>query len=155
MALGEGAETAYPSMLRLLRVPGAVDFIRVRLSLPPPREVELLRLIAELDADDFRVREQATRALEERIYEAASHLRAAVEDNPSPEVLCRARRLLAELDGPLPVGTQASLRRHRAIALLEWIGTSRAARVLADLAELSPSLRERRQAAAALTRLGH
>lgn len=149
---GRDALAAYSATKRMLASHHTARFVRDRLRRGEAPPDELSRLIADLDAAEYATREHASRSLRGRIYDAAEPLRTALGDDPSPELCSRARPLLAVLDGPLPLEDEEVLRRHRAIALLERIGTTEAIQALEDLAESSPSLRERRTARASLDR---
>jgi WD40 repeat protein len=101
-------------------------------------------LLGDLDNDDFRVRQKASEGLA-RLGEAAEPaLRKLLEGNPSPEVRRTAEGLLGRLGGP------ESLRRSRALEVLEWIGDEESLKTLAGGA---PGARLTREAAAALERL--
>ena len=59
------------------------------------------RLVADLDSDDFFVRNQASRALEQLAEIAEAALTKALEATPSLEVRRQAERLLRRLEQPL------------------------------------------------------
>jgi len=117
----------------------AAGFLKDRL--PPaggpaadPQEVR--RLVAELDSDDFRTRDEATRKLRAAGEAARLQLAEALETTRSDEVRARAEAVLSALDSPRAEGE--TLRRLRAIAVLERVGTDAAAKILAELAAGSP-----------------
>jgi WD40 repeat protein len=89
------------------------------------------RLLADLASDSFAVREAASRQLASMRYRAEPTLRKALENKPSLEVRRRIESILA---GPRRPPTE-DLRRLRAIAVLERIGTPEARRILEKLSE--------------------
>jgi hypothetical protein len=137
---------------------GALTSIRPRLLPPSPDPAEAARprrWIAELDHDDPRVRDAAHRALAAAGLEAIPAMQAALAAAPSAEVQARLERLTALIvtEAPFPVPAGEPLRRHRAIDILERIGTQGAREVLERLSREAPAARERREARAALERL--
>jgi RNA polymerase sigma factor (sigma-70 family) len=148
---GRDAARAYRAGWALVEEPAkAVAFLRGRLRpvvLADARRVR--RLIADLDADDFAVREAASRGLAQLGAEAEPALRAALAGKPSAEVRRRVKDLLAEPVTPTP----AALRDSRAVQALERIGTAEARRVLAALAGGERGGRLTEEARAALGRL--
>jgi hypothetical protein len=87
-------------------------------------------LIADLDSDDFDVREKASRALE-RLGEAARPALVKAQANkPSADAGRRIAELLNKIDGGLP----DDLRGARAVDVLERIGTAKAKATLKELA---------------------
>jgi hypothetical protein len=165
-ALADGdAARANRALAGLVAAPAqAVPFIKERLqsteaSLSPER---LARLVADLDADAFKVRERATQELADAGSYAADLLRKALANKPSLEAKRRMERLLDRLDKD---GFSERLRSLRAIEVLERIGTPQAKDVLHELnhkslpaelrEEIEASLRrmkERLQATSARTR---
>ncbi len=95
-----------------------------------PDAKQLMRWIAELDDDSFKVREQATRELLAAGTDAADALRKALAHNPSTEERRRMEVLLHRLDQG---GGPEHLRALRAIEVLERIGTPPAKDVLRQL----------------------
>jgi hypothetical protein len=124
----------------------ALPLLEQRLKLPPPGPVEpdrLKRLIANLDAADFRTREQATQELEGLGGEAEKALRALLADRPPLEVRIRAEQVLArivERGGKLP----QEMFRLRGVEVLEYLATPAARQVLAELTrhDRDPALKE-------------
>jgi WD40 repeat protein len=106
-----------------------------------PTAERLAQLIAELDADSFKVRERATRQLAEAGSDAADALRMALGKGASPEQKRRIEKLLAQLGKTVD---PERLRSLRAIEVLERIGTPQARRILAELGDkdIDPDLRE-------------
>jgi RNA polymerase sigma factor (sigma-70 family) len=110
----------------------------------------LPRLIAELDADDFDVRERATRALEEAGEQAEPALRRALTGNPSAEVRQRVEHLLGRLKSDAE--TPDRLRQERAMEVLEGLRTTEARTLLQELAKGAATARLTIEAQAALKR---
>jgi hypothetical protein len=119
---------------------------------PVPRveEKRLRQLIAELDDDDFTVREKATAELEKLAEAAEPALRKAVEDAASAEVRQRAKALVDKLEGK---SAGERWRRLRALEVLEQAGTPEARQLLEKLAEGAPEARFTQEARASLRRL--
>src|SRR5262249_25187500 len=109
------------------------------------------RCIADLDSEQYEVREKATLRLLKlgRVAEAA--VRKALEDPPSLEVRRRLERILVPLDDPLPSGDV--LRALRAVAVLERMGNTDARRLLERLVRDVPDPRFKHEARATLDRL--
>jgi hypothetical protein len=146
------AAKAYRALWRLADVPEeAVRFLRQHVK---PTVVEdpqkIRRLIAELDDDLFAVREAAQKALAKLDTLAEPVLREALNNNPSAETRRRIEGLLANstLGAPDP----ETLRRLRAVQVLERVATPEARKVLQDLASGAAGDRLTREAKAALQR---
>jgi len=121
-----------------------------RATLPEPRR--LRQLVAELDNDDFAVREKAARALEDLGDLAEPALKGALAGKPGAELRKWADELLEKLhDGRLT--SAAVLRGVRGVEVLEAVATPEARRVLEDLATGGREARLTREAKAALERL--
>jgi hypothetical protein len=153
-ALGdEDAARAYEAMGRLALAPDQTAAL-VEKNLRPvadfPDAKRLSQLLDDLDADEFRRREMATRALEELGRSVEGALRQAAEKSPSAEVRTRARQLLARL-GAEP-GSER-LRRLRAVELLEQIHTPETRKVLQGLADGAAGAGLTEEARAALARM--
>ncbi|HJT78135.1 MAG TPA: WD40 repeat domain-containing protein, partial [Gemmataceae bacterium] len=148
---GDDAARAFHAVAALAAAPDhAVPLLNEKLRpaiAPEPKR--LTRLVAELDNDDFGVRERATRELEGVTELAAPALHAALEKNPSAELRRRAERLLERLT-ETPRDQWPALR---AIEVLERAGTPQARHVLEGLAEGAPKARLTREAKASLERL--
>jgi WD40 repeat protein len=114
-----------------------------------PEPGRLARLVADLDDNDFTVRERATRELEGLGELAAPALEAALKKNPSAEFRRRAEPLLDGLTEP----SVAQRPGIRAVEVLERIGTREARQVLEKLAEGAPGVRLTQEAKASLERL--
>jgi len=94
----------------------------------PPSDDQLARLVAQLDADDFRVRDRATRRLREAGLDAVPRLRQAAEQSPSAEVRARLAEVIAAITR-LPwrgdvAGARAEAKRTgKPILLVSTVGT--------------------------------
>jgi HEAT repeat protein len=120
---------------------------------PRADQAAVERLIADLDSDDFAVRDRAAAELEKLGEQAEPALRKALEGKPSVEVRSRAEKLLARLADPKisPEGTWAL----RALAVLERAGTSEAREVVEGLASAKAEDWLTREARTVLWRLEH
>jgi RNA polymerase sigma factor (sigma-70 family) len=128
----------------------AVPFLQKHL-LPVPRleAKTVARLIADLDSDDFKVRQKATEELTKLGDAIAPALQGALDSKPSLEVRRRIQQLLDQTRD----WTAERLRDHRAIQALEHIATRSAQEVLQALAEGAPGASRTEEAKAALQRL--
>jgi hypothetical protein len=120
---------------------------------PAPRgdEKRLARLIADLDADEFAVREKAAAELEELGETAVPALRKALTGSPSAELRQRCERLLRKWEEPTPSGER--LQTLRALEVVEHAGTKEARQVLEGLAAGAEGAGLTREAKASLDRL--
>jgi WD40 repeat protein len=116
--------------------PGCVPFLAERLTRAAALVAPYAGLIAELDSDDFAVRERASRRLEAEARDAEFALRLALEGSPSAEVRGRARRALRKVDGP------REERVLKLVAELDGAGAAEASRQLQALGRAAaPALR--------------
>jgi hypothetical protein len=146
---------AHRAMARLEESPAqTVGFLAKKLRpehSADPAHIEAL--VAQLDDDDFAVRNGARKELEMLGKAAEPALQQALERNPSLNLAYLITGLLGRLDaGPL-VNSSDSLRKLRAVAVLERIGTPDARNLLESLAsgaDWSSQTREARQALARL-----
>jgi hypothetical protein len=130
----------------------AVPFLREHLRpAPPPDRRRLAKLVADLDADRFEVRERATAELGALGDGAEPALREALAGRPPPEVSRRLEQVLARARGSAP--PPESLRALRGVEVLEQAGTPEARRLLESLARGDPQARLTREAKACLERL--
>src|SRR5262249_32110321 len=97
--LSDDAAKAYRAIRALVAAPGrAVPFLRQPLRpVPAAAPRPLARLIADLEAKQFAVREKATRELEKLGRLARPALEQALAGQPSAEVRQRVDRLLGKL----------------------------------------------------------
>jgi hypothetical protein len=149
--------TLYVPAVRMLAAPKAngVAFLGRKLQVRPGDDARLRQLIADLDADDFAIREAATRELEKLGDAAATALCKAREETTSIEVHHRVAALLERLTPSDSALTTDQLRVLRAAWALELSATPEARKVLVSLSKtkLEPALTEEvRQALARLER---
>src|SRR5262249_35236776 len=123
-------------------------------------DADVRKLIKDLDAEEFAVRENASKELKKIGKPAEPLLRKALDGNPSAEVRRRIEELLeAGLEARpvknLPPGILDGepLRTVRAIRVLEQIGTPEARAILEKLAKGDPDARETQEAKGSLERL--
>lgn len=150
LASADAAE-AYQALRTLVTVPAqSVPLLAERLRYKPSADgMQLTRRIAQLDSEDFAVRERATTELRRLGWEAESALRKVLENKPSLETRQRVKQLLDDIRNQAP--SPELLRMLRGIEILEQIGTPEARRTIARLAD--GSTRPAREAKAALERL--
>jgi RNA polymerase sigma factor (sigma-70 family) len=148
------AAKAHTALWTLVAAPDqAVPFLKEHLHPVPRVTAERLRQwIADLDADDFTRREEASRNLAKLGSEAEPALRQALEGKPSLEARKRVEALLDGLASQTEM-TPDALRQLRAIQALEQIGSPEARQILASLAQGAPAAPATRDAAAALALL--
>ena len=150
---GDDAQEAYRALWSLASAPDqAVPFLKEHLRPAPPADPrEIARRIADLDSDDFDVREKAERELDGLGDLAEAALRKALEGQPPAELRRRAERLLEKLDGP--VTSPERLQQLRTLEVLEQVGTPPAEKVLEGVAQGAAESRLTREAKASLQRL--
>jgi WD40 repeat protein len=149
---GEDAAAAYRAIIGLANHPDeAVSLLKKRLGSTAVQEARVARLIEELDADEFAVRERASAELARLGKAAEDALRKAATNTTSPEVRRRAQELLANLKGDSVSPEQRVA--VRAVEVLEHIATPEARQLLQNLARGAPDTRLTREARAALARL--
>lgn len=147
---GRDARRGYRAIQLLTTAPEQT--IRIcRERLQPVTQTRLRQLIADLDSDQFLVREQAHEELAALDEFVESSLRQVLTKNPSLELRRRIDRLLAKLDQGFP--HPQHLRTLRAIEVLESIGSPQSQEVLRVLAQGAVEARVTKGAKAALDRL--
>jgi WD40 repeat protein len=151
---GADAKRAYQAVTALAALPEqSVPWLAEHLRQPlPPKPEKLSRLIADLDADEFAVRERATLELRELGDLAAPALRNALAQAPSTEIRRRIGSILAGLD---PEKSPDRLRALRAVEVLEYAATPEAKQVLKKLAAGARESRLTQEARAVMDRLGN
>ncbi len=130
--------------------PKAVVLLRQRLRPSPvlsPQRVE--RLIADLDSDEFDIRQHASAELA-GASEAIPALRRTLASDPPLETQRRIEELLIQLDTKQ---SPEDRRRLCAVRILEAVGSSEARDLLRSLSRGDPRLTLTQEAAAALGRL--
>jgi hypothetical protein len=132
--LGADPASAWPALVSLSAAPRqAIPLLRE--SLRPERQDEdrrIAQLIRNLDAEEFAVRENASKELGEMGKVCVPALRQALAQPPSAEVRHRAEAILNHLKEH--AGSPARLRQLRAVEVLERIGSAEAKRILRGLA---------------------
>jgi hypothetical protein len=145
------AQVAYRAIWSLSAVgQEATAFLDQRLEPVPRQKPERIRqLVADLDSDDFAVRQAASQQLARLGRQAERDLRRALAHTDSEEVRRRAQALLTRLDN-WTLGDPESLREVRSVWVLERIGTPEARNILKRLAEGVGEARLTQEAKAAL-----
>jgi hypothetical protein len=138
-ALAGAADQALPPLQARLRPVPKLDAALVR------------RLLAQLDDDDRKRRDEASAGLTRLGRPVEAALRRALAAGPSAAARRRLRQILARL-AALPTGAE-ELRDGRAVLVLELIGSAAARELLAKLAGGEPDAALTRDAKAALDRL--
>ena len=147
------AALAYRAIWRLRgNLPKAVPFIgRELLPATPMADEQFAVWIAQLDDEQFSVREGAYKKLEASDDRAESALRKEIASPRSEEVRSRCEALLRVLNKKT-FGTE-SLREHRALAVLEFASKPEDLERLEKLIQAAPSGRLTREAANFLDRV--
>jgi hypothetical protein len=147
---GEDAALAFQAVQRLAASPDALPFLKEHL--PPAKQERYPRLMADLDADSFAVREAAAKELADLGLKAEPALIAALANDPSAEVRRRVMSLLDALEDRLL--SNKMLRETRAIQVLEYQGSIKALEILEALSHQGdPQARLTKDAKAALARV--
>jgi RNA polymerase sigma factor (sigma-70 family) len=136
----------------LSAIHGAVQFLAGKLRPLAAADPRVTRLVRDLNAARFAVREQAARALEELGDLAEPTLRQALAARPALEERRRIEKLLAKLDAGAI--SPARLRTLRALQALAQVGTPQTRAALEELARGVPEARLAREAREVLQRLG-
>jgi hypothetical protein len=131
---------AHVAMLRLVEAGDrGVEFLAARMQPAAPPDEELVgRLIADLDADDFATRQQATAGLRKLGPGVSEALRRAAAESGSGEQVGRCRQLLTEFREAF-LSDPDQLRHVRAVQAVARIGTPAARSLLARFADGAPS----------------
>jgi RNA polymerase sigma factor (sigma-70 family) len=146
------ASKAYRAMQTLLAAGAqAVSLLQQRLR--PAAAIDMRhmdRLIADLDSDQFPVREKAERELQKLGDDAEPALQKLLAGKPSAEQRLRVKQLLRSVDS---ARSPECMRCLRAVEVLERLGSAKARQVLQTLAGGDLQSRLTREAKAALERL--
>jgi RNA polymerase sigma factor (sigma-70 family) len=149
------AAPAYQALRRLAVGPGqTVPYLAKRL-LPVPAmdDARFSRLIADLNNEQFLVRERASQELERLAEAAVTAYQKALQGQPSGELRRRLQELLErELQNQRRLSPDR-LRQVRAFEALELIGTREAIQLLEALAHGAPEARLTQESKASLDRL--
>jgi RNA polymerase sigma factor (sigma-70 family) len=131
----------------------SVSFFKERLlSIPPPAAEKIAACIADLDSERFETRSQAEAELEKWEELAEPALRRALRERSlSLEMRRRLEGLRKRLEGPIT--SRETLRRLRAVEILEHLDSPEARQMLRTLAAGAPEAHLTRQAKTALERL--
>ncbi|MGH7222681.1 MAG: WD40 repeat domain-containing protein, partial [Gemmataceae bacterium] len=142
---------AYDALWSFVAAPEqAVPLLRMHLRPAPRTDAKIVaRLIADLDSNDFTIRQKATEELSKLGGAAAPALQQALEGKPALETRRRIQQLLDQSRD----WTAERLRDHRGIQALEHLGTRSARQVLQALASGAPEAQRTKEAKAALQRL--
>lgn len=109
----------------------AVPLLHQRLRKPAPIDTaKIAALLAELDSEQFAIRERATRSLQELGMSAEAAMRRALAKQPSLEVRRRLEQILEKLESGERKAEE--LQARRAVELLELIGTTQAQLLLRE-----------------------
>src|SRR5262249_55252212 len=148
---GDDAVAAYEAAWALTTARAkAVGFLKDRLQPAPADDPQLRRLLTELGAETFTVREKAFEELRKFGAAAWPAPGEALRTTTAVEVRQRLTTLFAAPEIRL---FPDPIRRSRAVQILERIGSAEARLVLESLAKNSPSVLDVQEAAAALERL--
>jgi RNA polymerase sigma factor (sigma-70 family) len=149
---GADAPQAYRAIVTMGAAPRAVAYLSEQLK--PAAAADLARLaryIANLDSQQFSIREKAVEELARLGELAEPALRQALATQPSLELRRRVDMLLRKLEGP--VVDPEALRSLRALEVLEHIDTRAARELLSKLAAGAPASSLTQGAQAAIQRL--
>jgi RNA polymerase sigma factor (sigma-70 family) len=150
----EDAARAYRAAWTLAEVPDqSVAFLKEHLRPAKPTfdRDRVRQWLADLDSDEFTKREAASGELAKLGAAVEPEVRAALAKTESAEA---RRRLEGLLEGMQRELSPEALRRKRAMRVLELAGNREAASVLRSMAENAEDGDLRREAGAALERLG-
>jgi WD40 repeat protein len=141
------------AMMKLTASPSdAVAFLRKRIEPAATLgEKEIEKLLADLDNEDFTVRDKASRGLERVGKAAKAALTKALEQKPAAEKRRRIEELLEGFEKSGPASDL--LQPMRALEVLEHIATPEAREALEALAKGPPDAKLTREAKAILQRL--
>ncbi len=146
--------TAEAKTLQRLGTPDkAVSILKEWLAKAAAMEGRVDQAIAELDDDNFEVREKATAALEELGEIASPALRKALQAKPSAEAHSRIQHILDSFKKAVEGEGHVPNRIMLYLALLEEIPTTEARKMLEDLAGAKTESRVRQEARTILERL--
>jgi WD40 repeat protein len=134
--LAGDAGRAWAAMRKLGARPDlAVPFLRGRLRPVAAADKEkVTRLLADLDSEEFAVRQRATAELEKLGETAAAWCRERLDRKPSAEMRLRLTAILDRVAREQWDLSPERLQALRAVEVLERIGTTEAGQVLAALA---------------------
>jgi WD40 repeat protein len=149
----DDAAKAYVAIRELVATPAeAVAWIKERVKpVEAPDSKLVQKLIAQLGDEEFKTRQKAFAELLQIGEQLVPTIDQALARKPALETSSRLQNLRKSLTNTVIKGPR--LQAHRAIEVLEYIGTPEARRVLETLASGAPGALVTTQARAALTRL--
>jgi RNA polymerase sigma factor (sigma-70 family) len=152
---GEDAKAAYEAMRALAASPAAtIRRVRERVTPAAPLDEKwLAERFRNLDAPKFADRDRATRDLEALGERVAPALETFLAGLPTAEARDRAARILDKVRGPRGADARA-LQLHRALEVLERIGTAEARGAVEAVARGDGNEALQRDARATLGRWG-
>jgi WD40 repeat protein len=133
---GEDSSRAWQAILTLAAAPKeAVPFVQKQLKPTAALDAKQLgKLIADLDAEQFQEREDATEALIRAGPVAEAAVKKALTNKPTAEAKQRLEFIISKMSGNLGPNME-DVRTTRAIEVLEKIGTPEALKVLEEVAK--------------------
>jgi hypothetical protein len=151
----QDAARAYRAIRKLAAAPTlSVPFLRQRVRpAPAVDEKRLTSLIADLDSDDFAIRQKAVAELETLGDQPLAAYRKVLEGKPSVETRRRIEELMEKAGSAWWDVAGERLRSLRSVEALELAGTKEALEVLKTLAAGGPGARLTEQVKAAELRL--
>jgi hypothetical protein len=152
---GTDAARAFAALERFAAAPAlALPLLRERLPglTAPQAAPDVARLLADLDHDDFDVRERATRELIQLGPEALAPVREALAETKSREVRRRAEEIVEQLRTGAAAPPNV-ICAARGVELLERLGTPEAQQLLSTWANRPAASPLTREARTALKRL--
>jgi RNA polymerase sigma factor (sigma-70 family) len=149
---GDDTDKAYRAAAVLAASPKGTAALLAKQLKPvvAPEPKQLARLIADLDSENFDVRQKASQELARLGELSRPALEDALKNEPSLELHRRIEELLACL---VSISGE-DLRHLRGVEVLERMGTPEATKLLEDLAKGPPAATLTREANASLRRLG-
>jgi len=149
---GDDPTDAYRGVWALAEDPKGPEVLRAKVvPAKPTPPGPLQKWIADLGANRYAVREEATSVLEELGRRIEPELRAAREQTASEEVRTRLDAILAKLPR---ARNETEVIHARAVAAMELAGTDASRKLLGEWAAGAPGARLTQDAKAALIRLG-
>jgi len=151
----DDAPRAYEAMRSLASSPTeSIPYFRKNLRpASVPDEMRIARLIADLDSNQFAVRERAEKELDMMGETSVSAMRKALQGRASVEVRRRLEQLIEKQKREAGNPSANHLRVLRAVEILELVATPDATKLLETLAAGAPEARLTQEAEASLGRL--
>jgi WD40 repeat protein len=151
----DDAPRAYGAMRRLASSPTeSIPYFRKNLRpVSVPDEMRIARLIADLDSNEFAVRERAEKELDMMGETSVSAMRNALQGHASLEVRRRLEPLIEKQKREAGNPSANHLRVLRAVEILELVATPDAKKLLETLAAGAPEARLTQEAKTSLGRL--